>query len=76
MIHERMLIGGKWVRSKNGDVMEVVNPAAGEVFAEVPLAGKSDVEDAINAADSVFSSWSRMTPFERGKYLRRPVNWF
>jgi succinate-semialdehyde dehydrogenase/glutarate-semialdehyde dehydrogenase len=71
MIHERMLIGGKWVRSKNGDVMEVVNPAAGEVFAEVPLAGKSDVEDAINAADSVFSSWSRMTPFERGKYLRK-----
>lgn len=70
MIHEKMFIGGKWVGSKNGDVIEVINPATEEIFADVPLADKSDVEDAINAADSAFLSWSRLSPFERGRYLR------
>ena len=75
MIHERMLIGGKWVRSKNGDVIEVVNPAAGEVFAEYPLpvigCGRCH-----KCGGFCFSSWSRMTPLKGENISERPVNWF
>lgn len=71
MIIEKMLIGGKWLTAKNGGTISVVNPATEEVFALVPKAGREDVEEAIKAADAAFNSWSSLTPFERGKYIRK-----
>jgi len=70
-IHEKMLIGGKWTDGKSTALLNVVNPATEEVFATVPKAGKEDVEEAISAAEAAFESWSRLTPFKRGEYLRK-----
>ncbi len=71
MIIERMLIGGKWTTARDGGTIPVINPATEEVFAKVPKAGRIDAEDAIKAADAAFESWSSLTPFERGSFLRR-----
>ena len=71
MMIEKMLIGGKWVAAKNGGTISVVNPATEEVFATVPKAGREDVEEAVKAAGAAFNSWSTLTPFERGRYIRK-----
>jgi len=71
MIQEKMLIGGLWLDAIDGKTICVTNPATEEVFAIVPKAGREDVEEALKAADIAFKSWSRLSPFQRGKYLRK-----
>lgn len=71
MIYEKMLINGKWVAARDEGTIPVVNPASEEIFAMVSKAGRRDAEDAINAADAAFSSWSSLTPFDRGSLLRK-----
>ena len=44
------LIGGEWVDSAGGETMEVLNPATGEVIAEVPAATAEDVDRADSTA--------------------------
>lgn len=70
-IHEKMLIGGKWTDGRSTAFLNVVNPATEEVFATVPKASKEDIEEAIAAAEAAFTTWSRLTPFKRGEYLRK-----
>ena len=36
-------VGGEWVDAAGGETMEVLNPATGEVIAEVPRASAEDV---------------------------------
>ncbi len=71
ILHERLLIDGNWTDGSGDKHIEVRNPANGEVFATVPAANAADIEDAIDAADRAFPSWSRLTPFQRGAYLRK-----
>ena len=68
--HEKMLIDGKWTDGAGSSKLEVMNPATEEVFAAVPKAAKEDVDEAVNAAERAFKTWSKLTPFVRGKYLR------
>ena len=46
----KMFIGGEFVDSSSGETMEVLNPATGEVIAEVPRGTADDVERAVAAA--------------------------
>ncbi len=71
MIEEKMLINGKWVEGEAKDKLEVINPAKGEVFAKVPKSHSADVKKAISAAEEAFESWSKLSPFKRGEYLRK-----
>ncbi|HHU90533.1 MAG TPA: NAD-dependent succinate-semialdehyde dehydrogenase [Clostridiaceae bacterium] len=71
MIHKKMLIDGVWTSGNGNDLLEVVNPATEEVFAHVPKATKEDVQDAVNAADKSYKSWSKLSPFRRGEILRK-----
>ena len=48
----RMLIGGKWVDSASGKVLEVEDPAHRCPIAEVPRGGAEDVARAVRAAGS------------------------
>src|SRR5258706_14903674 len=67
----RMLIGGKWVDSASGEVLEVEDPAHGRPIAEVPRGGAEDVARAVQAAADTFPTWSRAIPRERGRLLAR-----
>ena len=69
----KMLIDGEWVASSSGAEIESINPTSGEVWSKVPEASAEDVDRAVKAAHTAFSSgpWSKMTPTERGKCLRR-----
>jgi 1-pyrroline dehydrogenase len=63
------LIGGEWVDSSGGETMEVVNPATGEIIAEVPAATAEDVDRAVQAAKKALVEWRETTPGERGEML-------
>jgi aminobutyraldehyde dehydrogenase len=62
-------VGGEWVESTTGETMEVVNPATGEVIAEVPSGGEEDVERAVQAAAKAWEEWSTKTPKDRAELL-------
>lgn len=69
----QMLIDGNWVNASNGAMFESINPANGQVWSKVPEATESDVNEAVIAAHRAFTTgpWSKMTPTERGKCLRK-----
>jgi betaine-aldehyde dehydrogenase/aminobutyraldehyde dehydrogenase len=62
-------IGGEWVDSTGGETMEVLNPATGDVIAEVPSATAADVDRAVQAAKKALVEWRETTPGERAEAL-------
>jgi malonate-semialdehyde dehydrogenase (acetylating) / methylmalonate-semialdehyde dehydrogenase len=64
-------IGGDWIAGASADVSAVINPATGEVLAEVPLADASDVNKAVEAAAAAFPAWRQTPPQDRIQYLFR-----
>jgi 1-pyrroline dehydrogenase len=63
--HE-MFIGGEWVDSAGDESLPVVNPATGEVLAEIPRGTEEDVDRAVAAAGKAFEEvWFDTTPAER-----------
>ncbi len=64
-------VGGEWVEAVEGETMEVLNPATGEVIAEVPRGSEKDVERAVQAAKKALPGWLEKTPKERMQLLLR-----
>jgi betaine-aldehyde dehydrogenase len=52
-------------------VIEVVEPATGEVMAEVPRAGAAEVDAAVALAKASFPAWRALTPPDRAAALHR-----
>ncbi|XP_021728340.1 succinate-semialdehyde dehydrogenase, mitochondrial-like [Chenopodium quinoa] len=71
LLRSQGLIAGKWTEAYDGKVIEVTNPATGDVVANVPCMGGRETNDAISAAYETFSSWSKTTAAERSKCLRK-----
>ncbi len=69
----QMLIDGAWVDASDGAMFDSVNPATGAVWSRVPEATEADVNRAVEAAHRAFTTgpWSKLTPTERGKCLRK-----
>jgi len=65
----RLYIGGEWVST--GSTISTLNPATGEVLAEVPLAGPSEVDAAVEAAARAFRVWRETAPTQRAALLWR-----
>ncbi|HSI39166.1 MAG TPA: betaine-aldehyde dehydrogenase [Xanthobacteraceae bacterium] len=63
-------IGGRAV-SAGGGSFQTVNPATGEVLAEIEIAGPAEVEAAVAAARAGQKLWAAMGGAERGRILRR-----
>jgi betaine-aldehyde dehydrogenase len=64
-------IDGELVDAADGATEEVMNPANGEVIAEMPLSGEEDVNRAVAAAKGAFEGWARRTPGERAAALNK-----
>ncbi|SDO48411.1 succinate semialdehyde dehydrogenase [Paenibacillus sp. yr247] len=63
-------INGQWTGASL-DKIPVHNPATSQIIGTVPKAGKKETRDAIDAAHSAFTSWSRLTAYERSEYLEK-----
>ena len=69
----QMLINGDWVDASDGGTFDSVNPTTGEVWSRIPEATEVDINLAVETAHHSFTKgpWSKLTPTERGKCLRK-----
>ncbi len=63
------IIDGESRPSVSGDVLDIINPATGEVYATSPNSGEEDVDAAFKAAATAFGSYRWTTPGERQSML-------
>ena len=62
-------VGGKKFSGGSKKTGKVFNPATGEQSAEVKLASKSDLDDAVKIANKAFVEWSNKPPLYRARIL-------
>lgn len=69
LLRNRCLIDANWVGGA-GEVIEVKNPATGEIVGTVPSLGAAEIEQAVAAAETAFRLWSALAAKERATILR------
>ncbi|QDC01537.1 aldehyde dehydrogenase [Mesorhizobium sp. 8] len=70
---DKAFIDGKPVAARSGRTFASINPATGEILAEVASCGEEDIDLAVAAARRSFESgvWSRAAPAHRKEVLLR-----
>jgi acyl-CoA reductase-like NAD-dependent aldehyde dehydrogenase len=70
---KQLYINGKWENALKDQTFQTLNPASGELLAEVALAGLEDVERAVHAARAALEHgpWSTMSGESRGRLLNK-----
>lgn len=66
-----MYINGEWVNTE--EVIEVTNPATGEVIGTVPSISEDQLENVVQHAEEAFQTWRNYTAYERADILNK---WF
>ena len=69
-----LLIGGHWRAKGGAGVIEVTDPATGEVIGAAPAASAADVEEAIAAAASGLKAWRATPAWTRADLLHSIAN--
>ena len=64
-------IGGEARGAGSGGVHDHINPATGQVQAQIPLAGAAEVNEAVEAAATAFETWRWWKPADRRDALMR-----
>ncbi|MGQ3027897.1 MAG: betaine-aldehyde dehydrogenase, partial [Ferrovibrionaceae bacterium] len=67
-------IGGRPVAAQAPETFTTINPATGEVLAEIEIAGQAEVDQAVAAARAGQKRWAAMTGTERGRVLKRAAD--
>jgi malonate-semialdehyde dehydrogenase (acetylating)/methylmalonate-semialdehyde dehydrogenase len=67
----RNYVGGEWVESSSGELVEVMNPATDEPIAQVPMSSEQEVDQAVQEAGAAFPEWRETPPIERARYMFR-----
>ncbi len=62
-------VAGRWVPAQASGLLDVTNPANGEVLARVPLSGAADVEAAVAAAQAALPDWRGRSVGERTEFI-------
>lgn len=66
----KLWIGGEFARSESGRTYEALT-AKGRFLANVPLASRKDLRDAVGSARKGQAAWAKMTAYNRGQVLYR-----
>lgn len=64
-------INGEWVQPNSNQYIDIINPATGEVYAQLPDSDETDVDRAYEAAEAAFPVWSTMTADKRSQILMK-----
>lgn len=73
LFRQACYIDGDWIEPRSSDVINVDDPATGEIIGRVPKMGTAQVRQAIEAAARAYPAWRKRTAKERAAVLRR---WF
>ncbi|MBD8684064.1 betaine-aldehyde dehydrogenase [Pseudomonas sp. CFBP 13719] len=71
---QKLYIDGGYVDASGSGTFDAVNPATGEVLAQVQRATAQDVEKAVASAEKGQKIWAAMTAMERSRVLRKAVD--
>ncbi len=69
MLFLQNYINGSLCPPISGQYIDCINPATGEIFAQVPDSGAEDVQQAVIAAEQAFPAWVALPTAERSKLL-------
>lgn len=69
--YSEILIGGQWRHPNSDDIVELVNPTTGRVWATSPMGDEVDIDAAVAAARTAFDNvlWRDMAASDRGRLL-------
>ncbi|GAB6164002.1 aldehyde dehydrogenase [Thermostilla marina] len=67
--HYQMFIGGEWVSSSSGEMIDVINPANEALIARVPAGTAEDGRRALEAAQAAQPKWAAIPARKRGELL-------
>jgi acyl-CoA reductase-like NAD-dependent aldehyde dehydrogenase len=72
-IPRQLFIDGKWVDSRDGKTLPVIDPADGSVITEIAAATADDIGRACESAGRCFRSgaWSGLSVYERSTVLQK-----
>ncbi len=74
LLAEKARVGSRWVDASDVErVIDVTNPATGELIGRVPNLGAAETVEAIADAQRAQKDWAKRTAKERSQVLRR---WF
>jgi len=68
---QKLYIDGGYRQGSTGETFATINPATGEVLAQVQRAGRDDIDKAVAAARAGQQRWARLSGTERGRVLKR-----
>ena len=71
LLQRQAYVDGAWVDADSGETFPVVNPATGEVVADVPRMGAAETRRALAAAERALPAWKARTAKDRARVLRR-----
>ena len=71
---QALYIGGSRVEATSGQTFTTINPANGEVLAEVQSASRADVDRAVASAQAGQRIWAGFTAMQRSRVLRKAVD--
>ncbi|MCB1395084.1 MAG: NAD-dependent succinate-semialdehyde dehydrogenase [Rhodobacter sp.] len=67
----KLFIGGVWKGAEGRETIPVLNPATDAVIAQLPVATRADLDEALDAANRTFPAWRAMSAFDRAAILHR-----
>jgi acyl-CoA reductase-like NAD-dependent aldehyde dehydrogenase len=70
-VHDKLYIGGQWVKPASTATLEVTNSSTEEVMARIPDGTPQDVDRAVAAARAAFPAWSQTPVAERAAMLQK-----
>lgn len=68
--NSQLYVGGQWRDGATGESLPVINPATGATIGQVACAARSDLEQAIAAAETGFAQWAAMSAYDRSRMIR------
>ena len=67
----KMYINGKFVESRSGKWIDVLNPSTEEVISRQPEGTIEDVNEALDAAKAAQPAWAALPAIQRAAYLNK-----
>ena len=69
----KFYIDGAWVDPAGPSTLGIVNPATEEIFAQISLGSRSDVDRAVKAARRAFATYSVTSVEQRLSWLAKII---
>jgi len=67
-------INGEWCEGSGAEIINVENPATGEILANFHTSTSEDVREAVSKANDAFKKWRRVPAVERCRYMFKFYN--